>query len=339
MREAGVYAGDRAMTDGIREDLLYSFGLNCREIRPVTGGWMNEKWRVTTDSGEFLVKRFSMQRFSMEKIQRIEAALKRQAAVHAAGVRCPRILLHENRVIRILDENTAYMVMEFCAGRVETVQTITIPQLRSLGEACGLMHKAFLQLSQEAAEGYPIDDQHTIDLMWENYRERERESEVISLPGYREAVLALRPILEGIDAAFFARLPKSVAHEDFSPDNMLFRGDELAAILDFDRNHYHYRWHDIGRAILSLALVENRLAMDRVEAFRAGYTAYLPLTLQNIADALRLTWCVEIAWWIRPEFFEKSHQKVERFRDEILWMTAHWQEIDGLLGQHTTITP
>jgi len=54
------------------------------------------------------------------------------------------------------------------------------------------------------------------------------------------------------------------------------------------------------------------------------------LILPNIADALRLSWCIEVPWWIQPEFFIENREKALRFKDEILWLTEHWFEIDSL---------
>jgi homoserine kinase type II len=39
---------------------------------------------------------------------------------------------------------------------------------------------------------------------------------------------------------------------------------------------------------------------------------------------------MEIPWWIQPEFFETKEEKVVRFKDEVLWLTEHWFELDSL---------
>jgi homoserine kinase type II len=183
-----------------------------------------------------------------------------------------------------------------------------------------------------SVEGYPIDSGHVIESLWANFHTRAQECPSGTPVEYRKAVLSLEPILKQLTNEFFDRLPKGIAHEDFSPDNMLFDAEGVSSILDFDRNHYSFIWHDIGRAILSLALKDNRMDMEKIHAFLNGYSRHSALILPNITDALRLSWCIEIPWWIQPEFFRENNAKVVRFKDEMLWLTEHWFELDSLLG-------
>ena len=85
------------------------------------------------------------------------------------------------------------------------------------------------------------------------------------------------------------------------------------------------------QAILSFALKDNQMDIEKTHAFLEGYSQHSFLTMPNIADALRLSWCMEIPWWIQPEFFREDREKVVRFKDEMLWLTEHWNELDSLL--------
>lgn len=316
----------------VEADLRNSYGISFDKCAPVTGGWLNLKWKVTTDRGEFLVKQFSGERFDKKHLLFIEAALERQMALNADGVPCPAILPCGGRAIRFLDGGTAYMVMEFCPGHVERPETITRAQMESLGDAAGKMRGAFARLPAESAAGFPLRGEETLDALWKNFETKARECPENAPAGYRAAVLALEPVLNALTPAWFARLPKGIAHEDFSRDNMLFEDDRLSAILDFDRGLYTYVWHDLGRALLSLAFREGRLDIPKIDAFRAGYNRHLPLSREDVADAFRLAWCVETPWWILPQFFgDCREEKVTRFRDEMLWLTENWFDLDAML--------
>lgn len=319
------------MQDTIIADLRDTYGLACTQITPVAGGWLNRKWKVTAGERELLVKQFSNERCGREKLEFIESALQRQIILEKHGVPCPFIWQCGGRAIRLLDHETAYMVMDFRPGWAEGPGTVTLPQMRSLGSACGLMHKVFSQLPAEGVEGYPIHGQQVMDSLWANFHARRQECSTCGPVEYRMAVLAQEPILKQLSTGFFDRLPKGIAHEDFSPDNILFGADYVSAILDFDRNRYSFLWHDIGRAMLSLALKDNRMDLQRISAFVEGYSQYITLTLPDVADALRLAWCIEAPWWIRPERFRENTEKVVRFKDEMLWLTEHWFELDSLL--------
>lgn len=320
------------MDTNILSDLQSCYGLTCRDISPVSGGWMNRKWKITTDEGDLLVKQFSTVRYRPERFAFIEAALQRQILLHKSGVSCPAIREYNGQAIRHMDDGTIYMVMSFIPGKIETPETITLAQMRSLGNACGAMHKAFAQLPSDSVEGHPKDSGLIIDSLWANYHTRMQEDAADTPPAYRNAVLSLEPILKQLTPAFLDTIPRGISHEDFSSDNMLFDSNGRCIILDFDRNHFNFPLHDIGRALLCFALEDSSLNIAKIEAFMDGYTQHLPLSLAHIADALRLSWCIEVPWWIQPVYFQPNKEKVTRFRDEVLWLTAHWHEIDPMLG-------
>ncbi|TWH47574.1 phosphotransferase [Sporomusa sp. KB1] len=319
------------MEDKIIADLKKSYAITSNEITPVTGGLMNLKWKITTDKGELLVKQYSTKRFRREQIDWIESSLHRQIILKKRGVPCPFLWQREGRVIRWLDDETAYMVMDFHSGKTETSDTITIMQMRSLGSTCAVMHRAFSQLPMHSVESLPVFGGYTIDLLWENFNSRMTNCSPEAHVEYRKALLAQEPILKQLRPEFFDKFPKGFAHEDFQPGNILFDADCVSAVIDFDRNCYSYIWHDIGRAILSFALEGNTISIRKIYAFLEGYTQHSALTLHNIADALRLSWCIETPWWIQPNFFGECDKIPKRFKDEMLWLTEHWFEIDSIL--------
>lgn len=320
------------MNDSIIADLKNSYGVICNQITPVTGGLLNLKWRVSTEKGELLVKQYSPKRFSREKLERIESALQRQVILEKNGVPCPFIWQHGDRVIRWLDDKTAYMVMDFRAGKTQKANTITIAQMRSLGSSCAVMHKVFSQLLEPSVKSLPVFGGYSMDLLWDNFNSRVEKCSQDMNSEYGKALFAMEPILKELSTEFFERLPKGLCHEDFHSGNILFHKDCVSAILDFDRNCYSYIWHDIGRSILSFALEGNIMNMDKVYSFLEGYSQHLQLTLMNIGDALRLSWCIEAPWWIQSKFFSECDEVPKKFKDEMLWLTEHWFEIDSLLS-------
>ncbi len=315
----------------IREDLRKSFGLEIMLLAEVSGGWMNRKWKITTEDGDFLVKQFSRNRFGERQLRQIEDALFRQIAVREDGVPCPAILTADGRPMRFLDDadETVYMVMSFCEGHAESSDTVTDEQMHSLGETCGKMHRFFRRFPFDGVKGYPIDGVQWMDGLWENFRAR--RNDFSPSPEYHHTVAVQEKILDALSPAIFERLPKGIAHEDFSPDNILFDAHRVTAVLDFDRCSYSFLYHDAGRALMSLAWNHGSIDIAKIHAFVDGYAAYMPLTMADVPDLLRITWCIETPWWIRPEFFADCSPKVARFPDEILWLTEHWFDLNNLI--------
>lgn len=324
----------------LREDLAQAYGLIVVEAVPVPGGWLNQKWRVRTDKGDdLLVKQFSRTRFRPHQLDRIVDALRRQQLLRERDLPCPAILspVGTSDPVRFLDDpnRTVYMVMTYLNGHHETPKTVTLPQMRSLGEVCGRIHRLCGELPVDvtSVKGYPIDETAVIRNLYDNTSVRQQDELIATSKEYRAAVTAQKPILDTLHPLWLSHLPKGVAHEDFSPDNILFEGDAVAAVLDFDRSCYSFHGHDVGRAILSLTLETDTgvLNLKKVRAFVEGYATQLPLTMNDLPDALRVTWCVEAPWWIQPDFFGDCSAKVARFRDEILWLTDHFDKLDHII--------
>ncbi len=157
------------MEDKIIADLIDCYGITVNHIASVTGGLLNRKWRISTEKDDLLVKQYSLERFRKESIELIESRLQRQIILEENGVPCPFLWRCKDRVIRWLDDKTAYMVMDFCPGNTETSDTITLMQMRSLGSACAVIHKAFSQISVPSVRNLPVFGGYTMDLLWEYF--------------------------------------------------------------------------------------------------------------------------------------------------------------------------
>lgn len=283
------------MEETLRESLLREYGLRAEEAQPVSGGWLNEKWKITVGHETWLVKRFSAHRYDALKLQRLERALSRQAVLFALGVPCPRILLCQNRPLCFLPDGTAYMVMAFLPGRTLPPERVTEEQMASLGEACGRIHRAFDHLEPRAyrEEEAVWRANPPVALLRRHFAARAAEKMDGAPPAYRQAVRAQLPLLEQDLEGLFSGVPCGMAHEDFTSDNVLFLPGRVSAVVDFDRNQFGCRWHDVGRALLSFALEGENLSKEKVRAFCAGYARYVPFSLADAARALRIAWCIE----------------------------------------------
>lgn len=306
------------MNELILNDLRVQFGLKPGRISPVTGGWLNLKWRVETDDGPLLVKQYSHERFNRRKLNDIEEALRRQIIAYSMGVPCPRVWQKDGQIVQHPSEDVSYMVMEFAQGRVETPETVTPAQMESLGEACARMHRAFSLLPVSGVKGYPLNCGRIMEDFHGAFSADGIPHDAAGAFG--ETVARLSPTVACVPDGFLSRLPRAIAHEDFTGDNMLFADESLSVIIDFDRNQYSFPLHDIGRILLSLALRDDEMDMVRVRAFMDGYSQHLPLTPENTADALRLTFVMEAPWWLKREYFSHPSPKAARFVKEICWL-------------------
>ena len=317
------------MNEAIRNDLRSAFGLRIDEITPVSGGWLTHTWRVSTDKGEILVKQYSHERFTRRKLNEIEQALARQMLLRERGIPCPRVWKAGESIIRRPSEEIDYMIMDFLPGFSVEPDTVSLMQMESLGDVCARMHEAFSRLPCEGVKGYPLNGQRLADSLWETVRRGMEQCPPGAPEEYRAAISeALKPVKQ-MDEAIFTRMEQGIAHEDFTPDNMLFSAEGVSAILDFDRNQFSWPLHDVGRALMSLAFSGGRMHRERVEAFRRGYSRVRALSDAAIRDALYLTWAIELPWWIQRECFEEgASPKVRRFVDEMRYLSKNISNFD-----------
>ena len=70
----------------ILDDLIKTFhrffGLKVNESTPIKRGWLNLKWKVTTDSGTFLIKQYNKRRYKMYNPEDLSFACAQQARLH-----------------------------------------------------------------------------------------------------------------------------------------------------------------------------------------------------------------------------------------------------------------
>lgn len=305
------------MKESIINDLRISYGIQCKSYEPVLGGWMNEKWKVISPQGVYLVKEFSLKRFDMEKLHRMEKTLQVQLAMRKAGVPCAGILLYNGRTIRFLDDEHVYMVMEYIEGHQETFETMTLQQMWSLGAVASRMRKVFDTLDPRQVLGYPASIQDNERILRDHYEKCLNDPD--KTKEYEEALEMMKPIMENLSLAEYEM---GIGHEDFARDNMLFNDEEVAAILDFDRVQYGLKLHDIGRVLMCYAWDGKELDREKIRAFVQGYGAPI-----DIPAALRAVLYIEMPWWIHASMFQPISGKILRFRDEVLWLASHWEEI------------
>lgn len=300
-------------------------------------GLMNEKWIVETNMGRLFVKTYHPGRYKMQNPEsrgKIEIALQLQLLFYQSGGPCPEPLTLEGRCIHILPCGRYMTVMTCCPGAMVLAGKIGEQRMHSLGRAAADMHAVWdsaAALGREAAmpPGEPIWQlsREKMGRAWEESWEAARDS----TERVRNALLLQKTIMDSLGNVDFAPLTAGWAHLDLWADNLLFEGDSLAAIVDFDRARYSFPALDIGRAVLSGTLSERGFRKDAVVAFAEGYRSVRPLQPGSLLRAIQYAWCIESSWWIKPSL-ESSSAVPARFAAEMIHTAERWEQLDALLG-------
>lgn len=177
-----------------------------------------------------------------------------------------------------------------CAGTVVPPSQANEAQMISLGYELGKMHTTLRTLP--ASQLHWLPSKAYIQEEWEqNYKlaKAQKNSDHVLA-----ALEQQQDILHRLDFSRFNLSPQVWAHWDMYVDNILFFGNQVSAILDFDRMRYVYPELDVARAILSGCIDEKGMNSFKLTAFMQGYREWFPLFRENdLNRSLQLLWTLE----------------------------------------------
>ena len=102
-----------------------------------------------------------------------------------------------------------------------------------------------------------------------------------------------------LQEALKAELPQGVIHADLFPDNTLFEGNKLVAIIDFEEANYDKLLFDVGMTINGFCFHENKLDNNLYKAFMISYNKVRKLTtLENELIVYYIIWgAIGMSYW------------------------------------------
>ena len=142
-------------------------------------------------------------------------------------------------------------------------------QLETIGRALGDLHVI--------GKGYKkgIDNRFSFERIADLYL-----SVRIRLPNYfRKICRTLDDEVEYLTRYLEGKLPKGMIHGDIFADNLLFRGEKLIAVLDFDAACRGKFIFDIATAVNALCFVDGGYSLDRFRYLLHGYESVRTLSL------------------------------------------------------------
>ncbi|CAL9298788.1 Stress response kinase A [Streptomyces sp. SudanB25_2051] len=287
----------------LRRYPAYGEPLSCV---PVTQGLLNRGYRLTTTHGTFFLKQHLDASTSHHAtIARQHRATER---LHALGVPvAPALPDAEGLTVAELDGH-CYALHPWVEGRHRDGAQLTATGSRRLGALLGFVHTCLERVlgaagAHPAARSYgsadPEDTFRLIDELLALARSRRRRVAFDELAEHR--LLERRRLL----AAHAHRRPAAASpsaggwvHGDFHPLNVLYRGAEPAAIVDWDRLGVQPRAEEAVRAAMIFYVQPSgRLDLAKVRAYARAYRRAAGV------DAAELGAAVHRVWWERLNDF------------------------------------
>lgn len=274
------------------------------------GGMTNDNWFIETSMGRYFLRR----RHPLYTLASIDFELELIEYLQAAGFPTAPVIRTGNGNFRVEAFGRNWELYRYIPG--ESFDVTNLAQVHSAARMLAQFHLT--------ARGHKSDHlpERRMDLLKVERFVDTFEMEMRARTGIFGTVLA--PSLTG----FFRRQAKIVlrrleslscqplvlVHGDCQPSNVLFRGDEAVALLDFGDAGFFYRAYDVAKAMLRFATLQpgynsqsdmaSSLDIERARAFISGYQGMLPLNDKEIAaipDLLRGVYLYDAGFFLGKE--------------------------------------
>ncbi len=264
------------------------------DVELIEGGLQNHNFLFTTKHGKFVV-RFLRKKFhkSFLKLKKLEFDMLfyLQRSGFPYQVPCPLKSMDSNFISLVARRKV--FVYNYLEGK--TIKVPNNAQIRSIARALATYHKYasnapfrqtkkglsdFSWLIRMYKKMKKIDPQNSFDkLMFNNLSYFEKILNKILLIKFSGKTLP--------------------AHSDFSQTNLLFNGNNLVGVLDFDNIDWSLRSKDIAISVKSVCLTRDYLDESKLKIFLKEYLSVESLSKQEINSIKPLilrNLCI-IFWW------------------------------------------
>ncbi|MES9784299.1 phosphotransferase [Bacillus thuringiensis] len=306
------------------------FEFKIRNAIPIHRGWLNLKWKLETDAGDFVLKQYNQERYKMYNSDLLIQALQQQQRLHNNGVSCPRVLIYKNNVMHISKSDERFIVLEHKEGSLVSPGKVNQKEIHSLGQTIGYMHNLLNDGSLIKGEN-PKFVPPTKEARLKHWEEKMREVEKLGKEHILPYIKLQQEATQLVNTEQFHNSQRGWVHRDLWVDNFLFHNDKVSAILDFDHMDYDYVELDIGRVVISCALSDGVLNKSLVASFLEGYRNEVDFPVGNIVQAIQMLWYMESTWWIHANMDQHSVPP-SRFADEMNWIAENYGVLHNILA-------
>jgi homoserine kinase type II len=246
-------------------DIVEDYGLvKLTALTAITEGSVNSNFCLETQRGRFLLR--------IDEVKG-ELDVKREldllVYLRKHGFQCPQPVTDRKGRPYRESRGKCLSLYRWLDGQVVRPDRLTIPRLENVGRALADLHL----IGKSYKKG--IENRFTYDRVAQLYADvRDR------LPPYfRKIVRTLDDEIAYLEHYLENKLPRGIIHGDLFNDNLLFKGDKLVAVLDFEAACRGKFVFDLATAVNALCVDGKGYDLKRFEALIAGYESLRPLSL------------------------------------------------------------
>ncbi|WP_156178831.1 phosphotransferase [Saccharothrix sp. ST-888] len=332
--------GYEAVTGVLRS---YRVG-RLREIRPVAEGLLNRGYRITTESGRYFLKCY-VDRATATRTA-ITAQHRATTDLNALGLPTPPPLPTPGGRTVTAYGGRLFALYPWVAGGHRHGTELAPAQSAELGALLGLIHGALGEVCAPVRQpgGHATaDPAETVRLVGELRRQIARREPYEPFDALAEQRLAERLDLL---AAYRHRRPAAESapptgwtHGDFHGLNLLYRGDLLTAVLDWDKLGIRPQAEETVRAATLIFNDRESGVLDlvRVRRYSQAYRACGAATPAQLAAAVHRVWWERLNdLWMLQWHYQRGDRRADPLFPASAGQLAWWcEEYEQVLDAFT----
>jgi homoserine kinase type II len=200
--------------------VLADYGVKATEWVPIEAGSVNSNFKAVTASGD----RYFARVYEEQDLKGAEAELRLVDELHELGLPVARALPRSTGGFAHEVGNKPFAVYPWVEGEILCQGRVTAPVAEQVGRALARLHQATHRVSPlKAGRFNPSDLERRLD-----------ELEACGRDELAQAAAGIRQQLADYSSRRPVGLPSGVIHGDLFRDNVLWDGDRIAALIDFE---------------------------------------------------------------------------------------------------------
>lgn len=280
---------------------------------PVHGGSLNWNFGIDSEGERLFVRRY---RDDLPATRiRAEHALLRWVSERGIPAPVPFKTETDETVLSIAGGNWA--VFPWVEGEVRERGTLSEQQAHLLG----MVHGA----TQAVLASHPDSAGASLAMRWDKAESIDYLERILGVAEERGADGSLRDgiarqlaMLRDLDVrppADFAGLPAQLLHGDFHDHQVLWSGDEIVAIVDWELFGPNPRVWELIRSLAFSKL----LGAPAMEAYVHGHRRFVQLSEAECRLGLQLWWQSRVVGvWVWAAYFLEGNERVLKFVPEVI---------------------
>lgn len=306
-------------------------------------GYSSETWIIKVAGGKRFVFQKHPQGFKKERVQFIHAVLGYLAA-HDFPV--PQIVPTKSNHSFVERDGDYYCIFEFCEGKTFDSSLVRWNQTKTLTEAGRTLARLHRMMEEFYPEGVENYGRHPYPWCIEKlHRHFKLAQSTKPEPAFEAYFIRHAGLIEGWLTSLGswlevrqAELSRSVIHGDFSPANLLFRKNEVVAVLDFNSVRWDTRTADLAHMLVAFSKgrLQSNLNFSTMDELLRSYLEVVPLPENEVGllPVLLIYDRVENLLWLLTQYQKHGLKKAASWFKEnvelVIWMQKERPRIEDL---------